>query len=49
MKQKNLESARERDIRPPHKLKPPREPLVPAGPTMIVRVPRHAAGTVIQV
>jgi hypothetical protein len=49
MKQKNLESARERDIRPPHKLKPPSKPVVPSGPTMIVKIPPHAAGSVIQV
>lgn len=49
MKQKNLETARERDIRPPPKLKPPSKPLVPSGPTLMVKVPPHTPGTLIQI
>lgn len=49
MKQKNLQSARERDIRPPHNMKPPSKPLIPSGPTLVVKVPPCSAGTVIQV
>lgn len=49
MKQKNIESGRERDIRPPHKMKPPSKPLVPSGPVMVVKVPPCSAGKIIQV
>lgn len=49
MKQRNLESAKERDIRPPYKMKPPSKPLIPSGPTMIVKVPPRSSGTLIQV
>merc|ERR1719265_2861984 len=49
MKQKNLATSKERDIRPPHKMKPPSKPLVPSGPVMVVKVPPRSAGTTIQV
>lgn len=49
MKQKNLDSARERLIRPPHKMKAPSKPIVPSGRVLVVKVPKHSAGTVIQV
>lgn len=49
MKQINVESGKERDIRAPHKMKPPSKPIVPSGPTMVVKVPPGGPGTVIQV
>merc|ERR1719265_3087028 len=49
MKQTNLSSGMERDIRPPYKMKPPGKPIVPAGPTMVVTVPPGGAGQTIQV
>merc|ERR1719214_315938 len=49
MKQINVESGKERDIRPPHKMKPPSKPIFPSGPVMVVRVPPHSPGTIIQV
>lgn len=49
MKQKNVESGKERDIRAPYGMKPPGKPIVPSGPTMVVKVPPGGPGTVIQV
>merc|ERR1719321_2525994 len=49
MKQRNVESGKERDIRAPYKMKPPKDPIVPSGPTMVVKVPPGGPGTVIQV
>lgn len=49
MKQKNVESGKERDIRAPHKMKPPGKPIVPSGPTMVVKVPPGGPGTIIAV
>jgi len=49
MKQKNARSGKERDIRPPHKWKPPAAPIVPKGPSMCIKVPEGTAGTEIQV
>merc|ERR1719359_1913811 len=49
MVQKNIESGKERKIRAPHKMKPPKKPIVPSGPTMVVKVPPGGPGTVIQV
>lgn len=53
MKQKNVESGKERDIRPPYDwkkkgIKPPSKPVA-TGPTMVVKVPPGGPGTVIQV
>jgi len=49
MKQKNVESGKERDIRAPYGMKAPGKPIVPSGPTMVVKVPPGGPGTVIQV
>jgi hypothetical protein len=49
MKQINSESGKERDLRAPHKMKPPSKPIVPSGPTMVVKVPPGSPGTIIQV
>lgn len=49
MKQINVESGKERDLRAPYKMKPPSTPIVPSGPTMVVKVPPGGPGTVIQV
>lgn len=51
MKQKNMESGKEREIRAPPKLtaKRPKSKIVPDGPTMVVKVPPGGPGTVIQV
>merc|ERR1719235_1871128 len=48
-KQKNLESGKERDIRPPYGMKPPSKCIVPEGPTMVVKVPPGGPGNTIQV
>jgi len=49
MKQMNIESAKERDIRPPHRMKPPSQPVVPSGPVITIKVPPRSPGTVIKV
>jgi len=49
MKQVNVNTGKERDIRPPHKWKPPSKPIVPPGQTTVVNVPAGAPGSVIQV
>merc|ERR1719163_1504038 len=52
MKQKNTRSGKTRDIRPPFKggaSKPPPAPIVPPGPTTVVKVKKGQAGTTIQV
>merc|ERR1719499_517618 len=51
MTQKNVETGKERQIRPPHtwKGKAPSTPVVPAGPTFCVKVPAGSAGTTIHV
>jgi hypothetical protein len=49
MKQQNVGTGKERQIRPPHGWKAPTKPIVPAGPTMTVRVPPKSAGTTIHV
>merc|ERR1719238_851222 len=49
MKQKNIGSGKEREIRAPHNWKAPSKPIVPAGPTISVKVPPGSAGTTIQV
>lgn len=53
MKQKNMESGKVRDIRPPYDwkkkgVKPPSKPIA-TGPTMVVKVPPGGPGSVIQV
>jgi len=51
MTQKNVETGKERQIRPPYtwKGKAPSKPVVPAGPTFCVKVPVGSAGTTIHV
>lgn len=41
MKQINAGTGRERDIRPPHRMKQPSAPIVPPGPAMVVVVPQN--------
>merc|ERR1719436_2266696 len=49
MQQKNVHSGNVRDIRPPHGMAQPSKPVVEAGPTMCLTVPKGAAGKTIQV
>lgn len=49
MTQKNVTTGKERDIRPPHKLKPPSAPITTAGPTTCIKVPPGSQGTTISV
>merc|ERR1719333_1027098 len=49
MVQKNHETGKEREMRPPNKWKPPSAPIVPEGKTTVINVPAGSAGKVIQV
>jgi len=49
MTQVNTDSGKERSIRQPRGWKAPSKPLVPAGPTTVITVPRGSPGTTIQV
>merc|ERR1719161_1617075 len=49
MKQYNQATGKSREIRAPHRMKPPGKPIVPPGPTMVVTVPPGGAGQTIQV
>jgi len=49
MKQKNLDSGKTRDIRPPVGLTPPSKPLLGTGPMKVVRVKPGDAGKTIMV
>jgi len=49
MVQKNQESGKERQIRPPNKWKQPSAPIVPEGKTTVINVPAGSPGKVIQV
>lgn len=50
MKQKNLQTTKERDIRPPFKWKAPAAPVLQqTGPTFCITVPPGTPGTTIQV
>merc|ERR1719352_1770544 len=49
MKQQNVGTGKAREIRPPKGWRAPSKPIVPAGPTMTVRVPPGSAGTTIHV
>mmetsp|Transcript_36653 Transcript_36653/g.80029 ORF Transcript_36653/g.80029 Transcript_36653/m.80029 type:complete len:243 (+) Transcript_36653:91-819(+) len=49
MTQKNVASGKVREMRAPHKWTAPSAPICKAGPTMCVRVPEGAAGTVFHV
>jgi hypothetical protein len=47
--QKNLETSKVREIRPPYRVRAPPAPIVPAGRTMCVTVPAGSPGSEIQV
>lgn len=49
MQQKNMDSGKSREIRAPHKWKPPSAPITKAGPTFCITVPPGAPGKTIQV
>merc|ERR1719491_14896 len=49
MVQVNENTRSERQIRPPRKLKSPAEPLVQAGPTTVINVPKGSPGKMIHV
>lgn len=49
MEQKNLATGKVRQIRPPYKWHQPEKPIVEAGPTMCIKVPKGSPGTTIQV
>merc|ERR1719454_2188501 len=49
MKQKNLKSSQERDIRPPRGLKKPPAPILPPGATIIITVRPGQAGKEIEI
>jgi len=49
MKQKNLKSNQERDIRPPQGLKRPPAPILPPGATVIITVQSGQAGKTIEI
>jgi len=49
MVQVNRDSGKERKIRQPRKWRQPSKPLVPAGPTTVVTVPKGTPGKTIQV
>jgi len=49
MKQKNLKTTKEREIRPPYKWKAPTDPITKQGPTFCITVPKNSPGTTIQV
>merc|ERR1719172_436804 len=49
MVQINRDSGKERKIRQPLKWKAPAKPIVPAGPTTVITVPKGSPGKVIQV
>jgi len=49
MAQVNRDTCKERAIRAPNKWKAPSKPLVPAGPTTVINVPRGSPGSTIQI
>lgn len=49
MKQTNVTTHKQREIRPPRGLKAPAVPLLPKGPMMVVTVRQGQAGTTIQI
>lgn len=50
MKQINLDTGRDREIRPPHAgPKPPKQPLLPTGPMVVLKVESNMPGTMITV
>mmetsp|Transcript_44059 Transcript_44059/g.80502 ORF Transcript_44059/g.80502 Transcript_44059/m.80502 type:complete len:282 (-) Transcript_44059:60-905(-) len=49
MMQINLDTGKERQIRPPQGMKPPKGPLLPAGPMIVITVKEGQPGTTIEV
>mmetsp|Transcript_62948 Transcript_62948/g.117038 ORF Transcript_62948/g.117038 Transcript_62948/m.117038 type:complete len:321 (-) Transcript_62948:264-1226(-) len=49
MTQKNVENGKERTIRPPPGMKAPKNPLLPAGPTIVITVRAGQPGKVIKI
>jgi len=49
MSQRNLETDKERKIRPPRGMKAPKTPLLPPGPMVVITVPKGAAGKTIEI
>lgn len=49
MKQKNKETGKEREIRPPPNFKAPKKPLLPEGPTTVITVAPNQAGTLVDI
>merc|ERR1719442_43751 len=49
MKQINLGTGKERKIRPPRFMRPPRTPLLPPGSIVVVTVPEGAAGGTMKI
>jgi len=49
MKQKNIKSSQQRDIRPPRGLTKPPSPILPPGSTVIISVPEGSAGKTIEI
>merc|ERR1719188_2932275 len=49
MQQKNLCTQKSRDIRPPQGMRQPPEPLLPAGPMVVIIVPKNSSGKEIEI
>jgi len=49
MKQRNTKSQKQREIRPPLGLRPPKKPLLPQGPMTIITVREGQAGTLVDI
>mmetsp|Transcript_53279 Transcript_53279/g.127094 ORF Transcript_53279/g.127094 Transcript_53279/m.127094 type:complete len:284 (+) Transcript_53279:65-916(+) len=49
MSQINLDTGKEREIRPPPGMKPPKDALLPAGPMIVINVQKGQPGTCIHV
>lgn len=49
MTQRNLNTGKVREIRPPYKWTPPASTIVKKGPTFCIKVPPHGPGTIIHV
>lgn len=49
MQQKNLGTAKSRDIRPPVGMRPPSQPLLPPGPMTVITVKPGQAGTTVEI
>eukprot|EP00416_Gambierdiscus_australes_P018466 CAMPEP_0171058340 /NCGR_PEP_ID=MMETSP0766_2-20121228/2443_1 /TAXON_ID=439317 /ORGANISM="Gambierdiscus australes, Strain CAWD 149" /LENGTH=305 /DNA_ID=CAMNT_0011513609 /DNA_START=57 /DNA_END=970 /DNA_ORIENTATION=- len=49
MVQRNLASNKERKIRPPQGMPAPKQPLLPSGPMVVIKVPPGSPGTTIEI